>query len=133
MDRFHFLPFYEMKLESSDENGQKHQSLSNRESPSGTLSFPSKAKWLVSEAWKLFDVFRAETIRIKPKTGISISYNALASQKAIHSIRDLKTLFAIQFKQISNICQNNLSAKNLCTLITAKNFHKFIMHNSIFF
>ena len=89
MDRFHFLPFYKMKLESSDENGQEHQSLGNRESPSGTLSFPGKAKWLVSKAWKLFDIFRAETIRIKPKTGISISYKALASQKAIKSIREL--------------------------------------------
>ena len=86
MDRFHFLPFYEMKLESSNENGQEHQSLRNRESPSGTFSFPGKAKWLVSKAWKLFDVLWAETIRIKPKTGISISYKALASQKAIDTI-----------------------------------------------
>ena len=77
-----------MKLESSDENGQEHQSLRNRESPSGTLSFPSKAKWLVSKAWQLFDVFRAETIRIKPNTGISISCKALASQKAIESINN---------------------------------------------
>ena len=44
------------------------QSLSDRESPCRTLSFPGKAKWLVSEAWTLFDVLRAETIRIKPKT-----------------------------------------------------------------
>ena len=67
MDRFHFLSFYKMKLKSSDENGQKHQSLSNWEPPCRTLSFPSKAKWLESKAWKLFDVLRAETIRIKPK------------------------------------------------------------------
>jgi len=59
-----------MKLESSNENGQKHQSLGNRESPRRTLSFPGKAKWLESKAWKLFEILRAETIRIKPKTGI---------------------------------------------------------------
>jgi len=70
MNRFYLLSFYKMKLESFDENGQEHQSLGNRESPSGTLSFPGKAKWLVSKAWKLFDVLGAETIRIKPKTGI---------------------------------------------------------------
>lgn len=70
MNRFHFLSFYKMKLESPNENGQEHQSLNDRESPSGTLSFPGKAKWLVSKAWKLFDVLRAETIRIEPKTGI---------------------------------------------------------------
>jgi len=70
MDRFHILSFYKMKLESFNENGQEHQSLCDRESPSGTLSFPSKAKWLVSKAWKLFDVLRAETLRIKPRTGI---------------------------------------------------------------
>jgi len=69
MNRFNLLSFYEMKLESFDENGQEHQSLSNRESPSGTLSFSGKAKWLVSKAWKLFDVLRAQTIRIKPETG----------------------------------------------------------------
>lgn len=93
MDRFHVLSFYEMKLESFNENGQEHQSLSNRESPSWTLSFPGKAKWLVSKGWKLFDVLRAEAIRIKPKTGIS----TLASQKAIKSIRDLSTYAKLKY------------------------------------
>ena len=97
MDRFHVLSFYEMKLESFNENGQEHQSLSNRESPSWTLSFSGKAKWLVSKGWKLFDVLRAETIRIKPKTGISISYKTQASQKAIKSIRDLSTCAKLKY------------------------------------
>ena len=67
MDRFHVLSFYKIELESFNENRQEHQSLRDRESPSGTLSFSCKAEWLVSKTWKLFDVLRAEAIRIKPE------------------------------------------------------------------
>ena len=69
MNRFHFLSFNKMKLEAFNENRQEHQSLHDRESPSGTLAFSSKTKRLVGKGWKLFDVLWAEAIWIKPGKG----------------------------------------------------------------
>lgn len=66
INRFDRLSLYKMKLELLDEHWQEHESFSDGESPSGTLAFACKAKRLVSQAWKLLDVFRAETIRVKP-------------------------------------------------------------------
>ena len=58
-----------MELKASYENRQEHQSLRDREPPSGTLAFSSESKRLVSKAWKLFDVLWTEAIWIKPDTG----------------------------------------------------------------
>ena len=74
MNRFDLLSLYEMKLEPFDEDSKKHEPFSDWEPPSGTFTFTSKPKRLVSEAWKLFNVLWTETIRIKPEKYYRVSF-----------------------------------------------------------
>ena len=74
MKRFDLLSLYEMKLEPFDEDSKKHEPFSDWEPPSGTFTFTSKPKRLVSEAWKLFNVLWTETIRIKPEKYYRVSF-----------------------------------------------------------
>ena len=74
MNRFDLLSLYEMKLEPFNEDSKKHEPFSDWEPPSGTFTFTSKPKRLVSEAWKLFNVLWTETIRIKPEKYCRVSF-----------------------------------------------------------
>ena len=67
MNRFDLLSLDKLKLESFDEYREEYYSFGDGESPTRALALACKAKRLISKAGKLFNVLRAETVRIKPK------------------------------------------------------------------